>query len=715
MLNSIVKSLVFVSLIGLPLLSVATEMDTSSGTEVVGKRVPVKIEGKKVLPLRVLTRPFSNIYTEKSIESGIEQSQVPAMQPFYVYTRPSAEDLELESGWYEVGSDSQGKVIGWMQSKDVFEWKQTMCLVYTHPEGRKPVLMFDSKSTINKLIKMPEEERVKDVDAIYAAIDEHNISKNFVVKSVEPKRAVDIKKEFYLLPILDFEAVEIAGRPARIVKLAAVTNARAGAREKGDIRKNEKYKNNALAASTKVSKTILKKLPVDIVWVIDTTVSMRPYIQDTLDLIQTASTKMAENTQDNVTLNFGVWGYRDSVEDMPKIEYTTKNYTPELVGVKDFINVLSNVKVTPVDSVDYPEDMFSGISDAMEKTAWSSEGMKLVILVGDAPSHQSGHKWNLSKQNEETLRNSADDNSIYIAALHIDNPKAKRFHELATTQYQSLSTNPGSKDDYAFEEILSTDKEAFKESANKLANEFIKGINNIRQVIKAVPNVKSPIDKNLTSITSGELAFSDENNMVDINEVIPEVPMSDKSMTGMANRMFRAAMIEWIGSQTGAEAPKDIVAWVIDKDLMDPGVPSLDVKLLINKRQLDSLATAIEDIIRAGNKRQTSSENFFSLLQATAVTITRDPNKIKEAKRVADSGLIPEFLVGLPYESEVMALTDEYWSGKSIDEQNQFINSLESKVTRFRDIHDTPELWIELNKGDDIDEYVYPLSIDDLP
>ncbi len=717
MWNSTVKSLVFITLIGLPLLSGATEMeDMSNGRpEVVKKRVPVKIEGKRSLVLRVLTRPFSHIYADKSVESPILQSDVPAMQPFYVYTRPTAEDRELEAGWYEIGSNSQGKVIGWMQSKDVFEWKQTMCLVYTHPEGRKPVLMFDTKSSIKDIIQSSDEERVKSISKYYTAIDDKNISKNFAIKSVEPKRFVDIQKEFYLLPILDFEAVDFGKREARIVKLAAVTNARAGARKPSNIRDNPEYLPGAIAPSTVISKEKLKKLSVDVVWVIDTTVSMRPYIQDTLDLIQTASTKMAGNNQDNVTLNFGVWGYRDSVEDIPKIEYTTKNYTPELVGIKDFTTVLENVKVTPVDSVDYPEDMFSGILDAMEKTAWNADGMKLMILVGDAPSHKVGHKWNLSGQNEETLRSLADDSSIYIAALHIDNPKAKRFHELATTQYQTLSTNPGSKDAYAFQEILSTDKEAFKLSANMLANEFIKGINDIRQAVNAVPNVENPIDKNSTSISSGELAFSDENNMIDINDVVPEAPMSDKNMTGMANRMFRAAMIEWIGSQTGAEAPKDIVAWAIDKDLEDPDIPSLEVRLLINKRQLDSLATVIKSIIKAGNERQTSSEDFFATLQAATATIARDPNMVKEAKKVADTGLVPEFLEGLPYQSQLMAITDEYWNATTIDEQNEFINDLNTKIEFFEKIHETPELWIELNKGDDKDEYVYPLSLERLP
>jgi len=724
MWNSTVKVLVFISLMGLPLMSGATEIeDMSIATEVVKKRVPVKIEGKKMLPLRVLARPFSNIYADKSLESAIVQSDVPAMQPFYVYTRPSAEDLELEAGWYEIGSNSQGKIVGWMQSKDVFEWKQTMCLVYTHPEGRKPVLMFDTKSSIKDIIQSTDEERSKSVSNYYTAIDEHNITQNFAVKSIEPKRAVDIQKEFYLLPILDFEAVEFANREARVVKLAAVTNARSGARDESDIRKSETYLTDAIASSTVISKEKLKALFVDIVWVFDTTVSMRPYIKDTLDYITQASMDMAVNQPGNVKLNFGAWGYRDSVDDIPKIGYTTKNYTPELTDIKDFTNILSNVKVTPVDSVDYPEDMFSGISDAMEKTVWSPNSMKLIILVGDAPSHKVGHKWNLSGQNEETLRSLANDSGISIASLHLKNPKAKKFHELAATQYRTLATNPGSSaGDAAFYDVLTTDKEAFKVKINELTGTYIDNIKKLREKVSSVTSsitvdVQDKNDVEDANVAkTGELAFSDDDTVLDISEVISKDDnVSDSSAAGTANRMFRAAMIKWIGSQTEAKAPRDIVAWAIDKDLENPDIPSLEVRLLINKRQLDSLATVLQSIIRAGFTGQIAGEDFFTSLQAATATIARDPNMVKQAKRMADTGLIPEFLEGLPYQSQLMAITNELWSSWSADEQNEFINALDAKIEAYKKIHNTPEGWIALNKGDDIDEYVYPVSLDLLP
>jgi len=679
-------------------LETNTQIDKSEKTtQKPVRRKPLKIEGKKLLSLRVLARPFSNIYKDKNISSGIVQSDVPAMKPFYVYSRPSAEDIELESGWYEIGTNSQGKIVGWMQAKDVFEWKQTMCLVYTHPEGRKPVLMFDTKNSIKDIIAQDDKARVENVDRLYKAIDENNISKNFIVKSIEPKRAVDIKKEFYLLPILDYEAVDFGNREARLIKLAAVTNAKAGARDSSDIRSSENYLADASVDSGEVSKETLQKLSADIVWVFDTTISMRPYIKDTLEVIKEASENMIQSKSDNIKLNFGAWGYRDSLVDIPKIGYNTKNYTPNLAGIEDFTHILSQVKVTQVDSVDFQEDMFSGISDAIEKTAWNTNSIKLIILVGDAPSHEVGHKWNLSGQNEETLRSLANDAGIYITSMHLNNPKAKKYSELAETQYSTLANNPGGDNSSSFLQISTTDKDAFRKEALALTEAFIGNL-------KRISTVSSSNDDNATVNVSTEAMYSDEQN-----------EMNTSNTTKMANKIFHAALIKWIGSQTEAKAPRDVVAWSIDKDLENPDIPSLEVRLLVNKRQLDSLANVIKSVTKAGFTGQMGGEDFFTSLQAAAGSMARDPNMVRQAKRMADTGLVPEFLEGLPYKSQLMAINNELWSSWSADEQNAFINTLEAKVEAYRKIHDSPEGWIALNKGDDLDEYVYPISLDLLP
>ena len=141
----------------------------------------------------------------------------------------------------------------------------------------------------------------------------------------------------------------------------------------------------------------------------------------------------------------------------------------------------------------------------------------------------------------------------------------------------------------------------------------------------------------------------------------------------------------------------------------------MEVRLLINKRQLDSLTTVMNGVMKAGVMGQISGRDFFDSLQAVPAIAARDPNQIKNAKTVAQTGLIPEFLIGLPYQSQLMAMTNELWSSWSNDEQDEFLDELNAKIKAYQAIHDNPDGWVVLNKGDDPDEYVYPICLELLP
>ena len=203
------------------------------------RRAPVKIEGKSVLPLIVLARPFSNIYKEPDVTKGTVEENVPTFQPYFVYTRPEVKATATEvTGWYEVGSDNRGTVLGWMRAEDVLEWKQTLSLAYTHPQGRHPVLMFEKLDVVRDLVKADSEARKQRAVDLYDAVLGGKIPADFPVISMEPQKAVDISKQFYLLPVLEFGPVEVENRPGRLLKLAAATAAGPDAREKSTIKDN---------------------------------------------------------------------------------------------------------------------------------------------------------------------------------------------------------------------------------------------------------------------------------------------------------------------------------------------------------------------------------------------------------------------------------------------------------------------------------------------
>lgn len=690
------------------------------------RRKPVKISDESPLPLRVLTRAMSSLYKGPSEESGVVQSNLPTFAPYFVYTRPGGEDRAMERGWYEVGTDNRGAVVGWLKTADVFEWKQTMVVSYTHPENRQPVLLFDSKEKVAELLEKTPEERGAEAQGLYKTIDSGIIPPGFPVVSVEPKMAVDFLKEFYLLPILDFEAVSYDGREGRLLEIAAVGGG-SDAREKTDIRENKEY---AAQAGTSASEAasgsgVAQNLKFDVVWVIDTTRSMQPFISGTREVVANASKLLAAKAAVADQLKFGLWGYRDPVEDIPAIEYLTKNYTPELQPVDTFLQGLEAVRETTTDSVDYPEDVFSGVADAIAQTAWTPGAVRLMILVGDAPAHEKRHKWNKSGQDEETLRALLTENKVTMITIQLRPKGAKSHQKVQERQFKRLTQNPGAED-APYYSVPVAELPLFAQSTEKIVG-TLAALLNTAQSGHLGEQLAHGSEIPVVAL-SGELAALNEDSDAAPSAKAAEAPVAGGEAAALAedtpgiakadaglSQSLKAAVVQWLGSETNAKAPRDVVAWVADKDLLDSSRPSLEVRLLVSKRQLDSLATLLTDMIKAGRTGQISGDDFFTSLQSASATAARDPDRIKNAKSLAKSGLVPDFLSGLPYNSRIMVLSNEMWSSWSPDEQDNFLNELDARIAAYKQLHDNPEGWIALNQGADADESVYPVLLELLP
>ncbi|MDR2124218.1 MAG: VWA domain-containing protein [Desulfovibrio sp.] len=578
-----------------------------------------------------------------------------------------------------------------------------MCLMYTHPENRKPVLMFANEDTLAGLIAESPDKRAEQAKNYYDVINSGTIPADFPIVSVEPQNAVDYSRQFYLMPILDFAATQIDGREGRILQLAAVGGSGAEAREKTDIRQNSTYTAQATVTPAKAAAApqVAKKLQFDVVWVIDTTRSMGPYIESTKDVVRSASMKLASEPAVGENVRFGLWAYRDSLEAMPKIGYTTMNYTEELQPVDQFLKAVADVKDTKTDSLDFPEDVFSGLSDAVTKTAWTPGAVRLVILVGDAPGHKLGHKWNLSGYDETTARALATEHNITLIAVQIRPNEAKNHQKVAERQFSVLASNPGTTET-AYFSIPGDKIKHFSTSIEKALATTI-------SVLEAAANdtLGAVLEEDALPVRN----FSDDLPVQSAPDISADTAKSDIGL----GQALRAAVVRWIGSKTEAKAPRDIVAWVTDKDLVNTARASLEVHLLVTKRQLDSLASLLSDITKAGRTGQISGDDFFTSLQAVSAVASRDPDRLKNAASLADSGLIPAFLQGLPYNSMVMTLTNEMWNSWGSDEQDNFLNALDARIVAYRAIHDNPEGWVPLNEGADADESVHPVPLELLP
>ena len=74
-----------------------------------------------------------------------------------------------------------------------------------------------------------------------------------------------------------------------------------------------------------------------------------------------------------------------------------------------------------------------------------------------------------------------------------------------------------------------------------------------------------------------------------------------------------------------------------------------------------------------------------------------------------------EYVEGLPYQSNLMSLTEDDWTRMGVGEQQAIIDAVYSKIRLYQRFHDDAARWIELNKGDEPGDWVYPVPIDVLP
>ncbi len=666
------------------------------------ERKPVSIEEGSPLSLRVLARPQAKLYKDASENTAID-GQIPVFKPYFVYTRPGGEARETGTGWYEVGTDEKGTIAGWMKSSDVFEWKQAMCLAFSHPQGRKSVLMFEEEESLDALLKETIEKRTQDVNTLYAAINDAAttpLPADFPIISVEPKLAIDITKQFYLLPILEHKKIQMESYEGRKLLLAAVSGKEDAKRDKSaDIRKNDE----ALKAATTTESDVAvqkKEIKFDIVWVMDTTRSMQPYIEEVRNTLEAMSKSLAEKKEVAERIHFGLVAYRDS-EEIKDIGYLTKNFTPELQSLDTFVTTLKEVKETTTDSVDVHEDMFAGVKTAIEKSAWREGALRIIILVGDAPSHESGHKWNSTKLDEKTLRTLASENNVTIFGIHVKPKIRKKYNKLAEKQFKELATNKGT-DSAVLLQVPSGDRLNFV----KLSNTYV---TEIAKVLETALNESKAASGSQTAVPPAPVATTATPDATEVTS------SEGKSAAEQIQKSLQAGMVTWLGRATETQAPNDIEAWVTDKDLTDASIQSLDVRLLISKRQLDSLAVMLNEIIEAGAEAQMGSGDFFTSLQSVSAAAARNADQLAKAKSLQESGLVPAFLQGLPYESQIMTMSSELWESLGPDEQDQFIESLRGKVAAYQSIHSTPDQWVALNQGDGADDYVTPIPLELLP
>ncbi len=125
-------------------------------------------------------------------------------------------------------------------------------------------------------------------------------------------------------------------------------------------------------------RTVPEPIPLDVLFVLDTTGSMGKEIErlkKTIEIINLNLASLSSKPQ----VRFGMVLYKDRGD-----EYVTRTIplTNDLDAFQQELN-----KVHASGGGDEPEDLQSALADAVQKVSWNRDGIRLVFVITDAPAH----------------------------------------------------------------------------------------------------------------------------------------------------------------------------------------------------------------------------------------------------------------------------------------------------------------------------------------
>ena len=628
---------------------------------------PLLLPGKKTLFQRVISHPGATLYKSPDASGPVLQFAVTPFTVLYVYKRTSVDGV----GWVNVGPSSNCKPVGWMNSSKVSDWHQSLTLRFTERVGRNPVLFFKDLDSLEKVAgSQSPGDRAGQLTSQFAAIKsgDNSVSEHFPILAMEPPEEAVSRQRFYLMPI--FQTVELF-EGVKFLEVASIDPGSGDLQEISDLR-------------------------TAIVFVIDTTISMKPYIERTRQVVNQIYDAIAEEGLAE-QVAFGLVAFRSNIERTPELEYVSK----VISDVRDerdrvgFEHALADTDEAPVSTHSFNEDAFAGIKTAIEKLNWAPYQSRLIILITDAGAIRNDDPYSTTGMNEAQIADLAAAGGIKLFVLHIKTPLGKKInnHSFAEAQYKALTgqSDPTIGDLY------------FPVDASNTAD----GVQTYGRVVQGVAAQMVELVRATGAGERLQLPMPSNNGPQDI--------VADA--THKAAILGYSMQLEYLGWRGKVQAPHVVTSWVSDMDLMRPDIPSFNVTVLLTKNQLSDLHRHLKIVLdQAQRTKRTGARDFFRGILSAAAQISRDPSQFSKnpTNNLGQLGLLGEFIDDLPYRSSIMRLTEDDWYRMSVGEQQALIDDLKSKIRRYRQYHDDVENWVSFGT-EDPGEMVYRVPLSMMP
>lgn len=612
-------------------------------------RRPQLVEGTSAVYQRVLTLPGGNLFDQPGGREGVE---LWPLQPVYVYSD--------RDGWLEVGRSVLKGPEGWIEETASVPWHHNIVGAFTNRGDDRPrQLMFESNEGLSEVLNhqamLDVAKRYREA-AVGGAPEEGSD-----VLTIEPETFKDITNDFYLMPVLQFREIRhpMNRRRSLVMELASVTE------------------ENTPGATGPVD------LRTGVVFVIDTTMSMQPFIHDTLQAVRKIVDSIAAGEAGD-SVSFGLIGFRDNPDNRPGTEYRTKIYAPLVYGAAPdaFLDSLSNMKAMTTSTWGFEEDSISGLRRAINDMEWQVVGEhdfagRLIILITDAGPKASDDPNAGSDMNSEALRQLASENDVGIATIHIKSSAGRFNHELAEAEYRRLSR------------FMHTPEEMYF-PVDASGAPFQQGIQRV-----------------VTAIVNG---VADEQR-IDYQQAGEE---SEDSLGGVGPAMRLA----YLGRRGGEAPPSFLRGWTTDRGLEQPNLFAVEPRVLVTRNQMATMVEVMRQIVDISRETELQGEesSFFDSLRGIVTQMSGDPARAVAEDFDTLAIAIGEFLTLLPYidQSPVMGLTEREWLN-SPAKRREIVLNLEAKLELYQDYYNTEQFWTALYDGAPEGEQVFAMPFSALP
>lgn len=582
------------------------------------------------------------------------------VQPNAPQSRPAAgftvaHVYARRDGWLEIGREADGRTEGWVREDRAIDWRHTMVGAFTNPAGRERTMFLRDAPSLRTLLAAPD--MAQQAVAMRASAGQAGSP----VLALEPETFIDIQRNFYLLPILEAETVQ--RRDATQMRLLEVISAPAELRQ----------------APQQADPALLRDFRGAIVFVIDSTISMQAHIDATRDAIRRIIARIGDTAvRDN--FRFGMVAYRADISTRPQLEYVTR-----LIAAPDLsqppaaiLPALAAVRAATVPTERFDEDAIAGLRVAIDQVDWTPFGGRYVVLITDAGALDATDPKSQTRLGIPEIKALAEARGVALFAIHLQTPEGRANHAHARVQYNEL-TQTGAAGSLYFP-VEGGSPQAFGRVVNTLTNALLRSVaDTVGRPIGGVEPARTP----------------------EAERVAQQVQIVSTAMR-----------LAYLGREGGTTAPDVVRSFTTDRDLRDPTVAALGIRVLLTRNQLSDLSQALTRVLDAGLAGRSDPRSFFGQLRAAFAATARDPARLGNLARVGQA--LGEYLDGLPYTSAIMELSEQDWLAMGAAGQRELINGIETKLRLYQEYAARPDLWVTLD-GRPGGEAFFPVPIEQLP